>query len=324
MKTASLLLAGTALVALGFHSLPAGAVEQSFIVAQATPKPDAEPPRGGRAQQRQERQEQRQQQAPAVRQQQPAPQTQAPAPQTPAPAAQTQTPAPQINRSVQQEAPRLQSAPPPPPRRTSSVRRQRASAMTDARAPIVTIAGRQRSSSPLSRSVPRSNRPRRRTNATARTATPTRSVTGKTRTSRTRIPTRNAIGAIRTPTSSVTGHHPLKLRAARPPLPMSEGGSNRPATPIRRNRAIRVNSSVATTIPRRARSMTFGASGVKSARAIARSSARATAPSSVRVTALSSATTKRPASRSARGASTSSASAVRRALSSTARAASAS
>ncbi len=115
MKTASLLLAGTALVALGFHSLPAGAVEQSFIVAQATPKPDPEPRAGGRAQQRQERQEQRQQQAPAVRQQQPAPQTQAPAPQTQAPAAQTQAPAPapQINRSVQQETPKPQSAPPP-------------------------------------------------------------------------------------------------------------------------------------------------------------------------------------------------------------------
>jgi outer membrane protein OmpA-like peptidoglycan-associated protein len=99
MKTASLLLAGTALVALGFHSLPAGAVEPSFIVAQATPKPDAEPGAARRAQQRLERQEQRQkQQAPAVRQQQPAPQTQAPAPQ--------------INRSVQQETPRRNDTPP--------------------------------------------------------------------------------------------------------------------------------------------------------------------------------------------------------------------
>jgi outer membrane protein OmpA-like peptidoglycan-associated protein len=113
MKTASLLLAGTALVALGFHSIPAGAVEQSFIVAQTNPKPDAEP-RPGRAQQRQERQERQQQQAPAVRQQQPAAQTQAPAAQAPAPAAQTQAPAapaPQINRNAQQETPRLQSAP---------------------------------------------------------------------------------------------------------------------------------------------------------------------------------------------------------------------
>ena len=101
MKTASLLLAGTALVALGFDSLPASAIEQSYIVAQASPKTDVEP-RGGRAQQRQERREERQeqrqqQQAPAARQQQPAPQTQAPAPQN--------------NRSVQQESPRLQSAP---------------------------------------------------------------------------------------------------------------------------------------------------------------------------------------------------------------------
>jgi outer membrane protein OmpA-like peptidoglycan-associated protein len=99
MKTASLLLAGTALVALGFHSLPAGAVEQSFIVAQANPKADEEPRAGRRAQERQ--QQQQQQQAPAARPQQP------------------QAPAPQNNRSVQQEAPRLQSAPrnePPPAR----------------------------------------------------------------------------------------------------------------------------------------------------------------------------------------------------------------
>lgn len=159
MKTASLLLAGTALVALGFQTLPAGAVEQSFIVAQANPKNDAEPRGGQRAQQREERreqrQDQRQQQAPAAKQQQqPAPQTQAPAPQN--------------NRSVQQESPRLQSTPrnePPPAAAQNQRDDKRPGADRDDRRPAAQQQPAQQERSTQQSTTPQNERDRNNRNA---------------------------------------------------------------------------------------------------------------------------------------------------------------
>ncbi len=179
MKTASLLLAGTALVALGFHSIPAGAVEQSFIVAQANPKPDAEPPRGGRAQQRQERQDGRTPatagaggEAAAARGADPGAGGADPGARGPDPEHPLRESIATFSRRRRGCRARRETSRPRP--RTSSVRPQRASATTGAnRARIATTASLRRSSSPLSRSVRPSNRLRRRTTATVRIGTRT-------------------------------------------------------------------------------------------------------------------------------------------------------
>ena len=156
MKTASLLLAGTALVALGFHSLPAGAVEQSFVVAQANPKPDAEP--RTRAQQRQDRldrQEQRQQQqAPAVRSSSnPRRRLKPPfrrprrRPHRPKRLRPRHKSIATLSKTHRGPKARPLIRRRRPPHRTSSARPRPRSGMTGARTPIATIAGPRRSSS---------------------------------------------------------------------------------------------------------------------------------------------------------------------------------
>ena len=187
---------------------------------------------------------------------------------------------------------RVQNEQRPPAASERDDRRQQSTDRDD-RKPAAQQQPAQQERSTQQSTTPQNDRDRQNRNAdTQRDRQNPNTDTQRDRRIRTRMQTRNAIGAIRTPISSVTGPHPLKPRPARPPLPMSEGVSNRRATPIRRGRAIRANSSAATAMPKHAQSMTCAASGARSAKATARSSVKATAPSSARATAPSSVTTR--------------------------------